>query len=82
MNTTKEITIENILSMPSDSIVSKVIEFCEEYDYDISEVLEVFDDKKIKELLYTDSVTHNFIKDDELKEILDKRLDSWEIEKD
>jgi hypothetical protein len=74
------ITIENILSMPSESIVSKVIEFCEEYDYDISEVLEVFDDKKIKELLYTDCVTHNFIKDDELKEVLEKRLDSWESE--
>jgi uncharacterized membrane protein YoaT (DUF817 family) len=76
------ITIENILSMPSESIASKVIEFCEEYDYDISEVLEVFDDKKIKELLYTDSVTHHFIKDDELKKILDKRLDTWESEKD
>jgi hypothetical protein len=78
MKQTVPITWENILNMPSDSIVEKVLEFCEEHDYDISEVLEIFDIKEYKEILYVSCVEHHVIQDNELKKILDQRLNEWD----
>jgi len=77
-NKYSDITWENIMLMPSESIVEKVLEFCTEFDYDISEVLDIFDTKEYKELLYVSAVEHFVIKDDELKKILDQRLTDWD----
>jgi hypothetical protein len=77
-NKYSNITWDNILKMPSKSILEKVLEFCEEFDYDISEVLDVFDNKELRALLYTDCVEHHVIKDPELKKILDSRLEIQE----
>ena len=76
----QEITWDKIMEMPSESIVEKVLEFCEEYDLDISEVLHLFETKEYKELLYVSAVENLVIKDQELKKILDSRLVSWEEE--
>jgi hypothetical protein len=73
-----EVTWDNIMKMPSESILEKILEYCEEYNLDISEVLDLFDTKEYKALLYTDCVEHFVIKDEELKKILDARLDEWE----
>ncbi len=73
-----EITWDKIMKMPSESVIEKILEFCEEYNLDISEVLHLFDTKEYKELLYTDCVVNYVIKDPELKQILDSRLDSWD----
>jgi len=74
-----DITFENIMRMTSSSISEKIKEFCEEYNYDISEVFDIFENKEYKALLYTDCVEHHVIKDEELKRILDQRLESdWE----
>jgi hypothetical protein len=72
------VTWEKIMSMPSESIIEKVLEYCEEEDLDISEILDLFDSKEYKALLYTDCVEHHVIKDEELKKILDSRLTEWE----
>ncbi len=77
-NKYSDITWDNILKMPSKSILEKILEFCEEFDYDISEVLDLFDTKEYKALLYTDCVETHVIRDPELKKILDSRLDVWE----
>jgi hypothetical protein len=73
-----EVTWDNIMKMPSESILEKILEYCEEHNLDISEVLDLFDTKEYKALLYTDCVEHFVIKDTELKKILDARLDEWE----
>ncbi len=75
-----DITWEKIMSMPSESIIEKILEFCEEHYLDISEVLHIFETKEYKELLYTDCVLNSVIKDKELKKILDSRLVSWDEE--
>jgi len=72
------ITIDEIMKMPSESLVEKVLEFCEEYNLDISEILHLFEDKKMKELLYVSAVENNVIKDEEMKKILNERLQEWE----
>ena len=74
----RQITFENIMAMPSEGITEKVLEFCEEFGYDISEVLEVFDNKENKELLYLSCVENNVIQDPEMKQILDARLEVWD----
>ena len=76
-NKYSDITWENILRMPSDTILEKVLEFCEEFDYDISEVLDVFDDKTIKAEFYAELVMKGVISDPEFKEVLEKRLNDW-----
>jgi len=73
-----EITIDKIMEMPSESLLEKVLEFCEEHDLDVSEVLHLFDNKETKEMLYVSCVEHHVIKDEELKKILDKRLNEWD----
>jgi len=73
-------TWNEILEMPSESLLEKILEYCEEYNLDISEILDVFDDKNKKALLYTDCVENHNIKDEELKKILDSRLENWENE--
>ena len=72
------ITLENIMMMPSKHLIEKVLEFCEEYDYDISEVIEVFDNKENKELLYISCVESGVIRDPEMKKILEARMEIWE----
>ena len=81
-NKCSDITWENIMKMPSESVVEKVLEFIEEYDYDISEVLDVFDTKEYKELLYVSAVEHHVIQDEELKKILNLRLTAWDEPED
>jgi hypothetical protein len=68
--------------MPSETILEKVLEYCEEYDKDISEILDIFDDKNKKAEFYAELVMEGNIKDPEFKAILEKRieneLDEWE----
>ena len=78
----KKITMENVMSMPSEHLIEKILEFCEEFDYDISEVLDLFDNKENKELLYISCVESGVIRDPEMKKILQARLDVWEEDLD
>ena len=73
---------QEILEMPSETILEKVLEYCEEYNKDISEVLDLFDDKNKKAEFYAELVWTGNIRDPEFKAILEKRieneLDEWE----
>jgi hypothetical protein len=74
-----DIKIDDILEMPSESLLEKMLEYSEMYDIDVTYLAELFEGNKVlKETLYSDCVLHNVIKDDELKEILDNRIQSQE----
>jgi len=65
-----------IMEMPSDSLIQKILEYSEETNIDITYLAEVFEkNKEYKEMLYVSCVEHNIIKDKEMKDILKKRLD-------
>jgi len=75
-----DIKIEDIMEMPSESLVEKFVEYSEEYNIDITYLADLFDNNKaLKEMLYSDCVINNVIKDEPLKKILEEKIkDDWE----
>ena len=70
-----EITLDQILEMPSESLLEKILEFSEEYNVDVSYIAEVFEkNKEWKALLYSDCVETGVINDPAFKEMLESRI--------
>jgi hypothetical protein len=71
----KQPTLNDILAMPSESLLDKILEYAEEYEIDVSDIAELFEkNKEYKELLYVSLVENHVIIDKEMKELLEKRI--------
>ncbi len=64
-------TLNKIFEMSGNSLVEKILDYCETYDVDPQEMGDLLEESKdFRELLYKDCVENNIIVD----EVLDKRL--------
>ena len=65
--------LNNISSMDGDSIVEKILDYCETHDKDPQELGDILNDSDdFKQMLYRDCVKHNIIKDEDMIEFMNK----------
>ena len=79
MNNLAEL-LNTINQFPEDTLLEKLISYCEQYDIDPQELGdELVESEQFKRMLWIDCVKHNSIKDEKLSEKLDSTdsLDEW-----
>jgi len=70
--------LNRIHDIPEDTLIEKIVSYCEETDTDIQEIGEILgESEQFKRVLWIDAVNHNQIQDAPLKNVLQDELDSW-----
>ena len=72
--------INNINDIPGDSLIEKILSYCEENDLEAQEIGDILaDSKHFKRVLWIDAVRNNQIQDLGLKNILNETedFDEW-----
>ena len=72
--------LNEIQSLPGDSLIERMLSWCEENTYDPMELGEMFSSsKQFKRVLWIDAVEHNQVQDNQVKDLLHetKELDVW-----
>jgi len=73
-------TLNKINSLPGDSLLERMLSYCEENDIDPKELGDMFEEsEKFKRVLWIDAVENNQIQDAPLKAKLNETqdLDTW-----
>ena len=69
-----------ISSMEGNSLVEKILDYCETHDEDPQEIGDYLEDnKEFKKILYNDCINNNIIRNQEYKMILNRteKLEEW-----
>ena len=71
--------INKISNMNGNSLLEKIVDYCETYDIDEKEIGDILNDsEEFKDILYNNCVKHNIIKDKTLKDSFKKSdIQEW-----
>jgi len=69
-----------ISSMSGESLVEKILDYCETYNKDPQEIGDFLEgNKEFKKILYDDCITNNIIKNPEYKQFIERteEIEEW-----
>ncbi len=70
----------NIGKMHGNSLLEKILDYCDTYDEDVQEIGDILEsNKNFKEILYDDCVNSNIIRDPKYKKIINRveKIEEW-----